>query len=114
MIFHFVKIMDDLKLFHKKPQKTINHPNFLKRIPQILNKKYGGLRGPENVEILEFQKVEISKIQIFQGCSRIFLVLFEINSREIRGSRVHYGSKKSEMLEVPRIIQKVLGYDRGP
>ena len=92
----------------KNTQKPINHPKFLKRIPQIWYKKYGGLRGPENVEILAFQKVEISKIQIFQGCSSIFLVFFEVNSWEIRGSRVHYGSKKSKILKVPRIIQKVL------
>ena len=98
----------------KNTQKTINHTKFLRRILQIIYKKYGGLIGPKNGEILEFQKVEISKIQIFQGCSRIFLVFFEVNSWEIRGDRVHYGSKKSKILKVPRIIQKVLGYDRGP
>ena len=47
--------------------------------------KIWGVIGPKNVEILEFQKVEISKIQIFQGCSSIFLVFFEVNSREIWG-----------------------------
>ena len=77
MIFHFVKIMDDLKLFNQKnTQKPINHTKFLRRILQIIYKKYGGLIGPKNGEILEFQKVEISKIMIFQGCSRIFSCIF--------------------------------------
>ena len=81
MIFHFVKIMDDLELFNKKtPKIRFDDDIFLGVIPQILYKKYGGLIGPKNGEILEFQKVEISKIQIFQGCSSIFLVFFEVNS----------------------------------
>ena len=66
LISHFVKIMDDLKLFHQKnTQKPINHPKCLRRIPEIWYKKYGGLLGPKNVKILEFQKVEIWKDNMF-------------------------------------------------
>ena len=36
--------------------------------------KYGGLRGPKNDEFLEFQKVEISKIQFFQGSYSMFCI----------------------------------------
>ena len=60
----------------KNTQNPINRQDFLRRIPQIWYKKYGGLIGPKNVEILEFQKVEISKIQMFQGCSSIFSCIF--------------------------------------
>ena len=81
MISHFVKIMDDLKLFNEKTPKIrfdalICWGQFLK----YDTKKYGVLIGPKNVEILEFQKVEISQIQIFQGCSSMFLVFVGINS----------------------------------
>ena len=65
MISHFVKIMDDLELSHQKTPKTINHPKFFRSNSQNIIQKYGGVIGPKNVEILEFQKVEISKIQIF-------------------------------------------------
>ena len=93
----------------KNTEKPINHPKFLRRIPQILYKKYGGLIGPKNWEILEFQKVEISKIQIFQGCSLIFLVFFEVNSWEIRGSRAHLGSKKCRNFGSSKIHLKSSG-----
>ena len=78
----------------KNTRNPLRTYDFVGAIPQIWYKKYGGLRGPENVEILEFQKVEISKIQIFRGCSSIFSCIFKVNSWEIRDSRVHYGSKK--------------------
>ena len=57
----------------------------------------GVLIGPKNVEILEFQKVEISKIQICQGCSLIFLVFFEVIIHEkygVQGSTT--GPKKQK------------------
>ena len=48
MIFHFVKIMDDLKLFQGKTPKI--------RFDDAI---FGGrLIGQKNVKILEFQKVE--------------------------------------------------------
>ena len=109
MIFHFVKIMDDLEFFHQNTsKKRLIIRRFWGEFLKYYTKNMWGLRGPKNLEILEFQKVEISKIQIFQGCSLIFSCIFEVDSWEIRGSRVHYGSKKSKNLEVPKSIQKVL------
>ena len=60
----------------KNTKNTLRWWHFFGAIPEIWYKKYGGLRGPKNVEILEFQKVEISKIHIFQGCSSIFSCIF--------------------------------------
>ena len=80
MIFHFVKIMDDLELFHQKtPKIKLDALIFLGEFLKYDTKNMGVKRS-KNVEILEFQKVEISKIQIFQGCSLIFLVFFEVKS----------------------------------
>ena len=115
MILHFVKIMGLPELFHENSfQKRLELKSFLERITKILFKKMWGDHNSKKLKILEFQKVEISQIQIFQGCSSIFLVFFEVKSPWKGGVRVHYGSKKSKILKVPRIIQKVLGYDRGP
>ena len=80
MISHCVQIMDDLKLFTgKTPKIRFDDAIFLGQFLKC-DTKIWGLRGPKNVEILEFQKIEISKIQIFQVCSLIFLVFFEVNS----------------------------------
>ena len=77
MIFHFVKIMDDLELFNKKtPKIRFDDDICLGQFLKYYTKKYGGLIGPKNGEILEFQKVEICQIQIFQGCSSIFSCIF--------------------------------------
>ena len=58
MIFHFVKIMDDLELLHRKnSEQTINHPKLLRRVREIWYKKYGGLIGPKNVKIPDGQKI---------------------------------------------------------
>ena len=43
MIFHFVKIMDDLELFHN------NHTKFLRRIPQII---YKNMVPPQDADSL--------------------------------------------------------------
>ena len=60
MISHFVKIMDDLKLFHQKTtKKRLIIRSFLGGKCQNMIQNYGGLIGSKNVEILEFQKVEI-------------------------------------------------------
>ena len=72
MIFHFVKIMDDLKLFKGKTPKIRFGDAIFWGNSWNMIQKYGGLIGPKNVKILEFQKVEISKIHIFQWCSLIF------------------------------------------
>ena len=81
MIFHFVKIMYDLELFKgKTPQIRFDDAILLEQFLKYNTKKLGGLRGAKNVEILEFQKVEISKIQNFQRCSLIFLVFFKVIS----------------------------------
>ena len=63
-----------------------------------------GLRGPKNVEILEFQKVEISKIPIFQGCSLIFLYFLEKNHAKygVQGSTT--GPNNADLFEVPKSI----------
>ena len=77
MIFHFVKIMDDLELFNQKtPKIRFDDAILLGQFLKYDTKNMGGLRGPKNVEILEFQKVEISKIHMFQGCSLIFSCIF--------------------------------------
>ena len=70
----------------KNTQKPINHTKFLRRLHQIWYKKYGGLIGQKNGEILEFQKVEISKIQIFQRFSLIFSCIFSSISMINTGS----------------------------
>ena len=55
---------------------------------------------------------QISKIHIFQGCSSTFSCIFEVNSWEIRGSRVHYGSKTSRFLRSSKIHPKSIGIDQ--
>ena len=60
MISHFVKIMDDLKLFHQKTTKNrLIIRSFFGGKCQNMIQNYWRLIGPKNVEILEFQKVEI-------------------------------------------------------
>ena len=60
MISHFVKIMDDSKLFHQKTTKNrlIIRSLFGGKCQNMIQ-NYGGLIGPKNVKILEFQKVEM-------------------------------------------------------
>ena len=92
----------------KNTKNPINRQNFLKRIPEIWYKKYGGVIGQKNVEILEFQKVEMCQHNEFLKWFPIFLIFFEIFPWEIRGVRAHYGSKKLKKKEVLKSIQKVL------
>ena len=66
---------------------------------------------PKVSKISKISKIAILRFlqMIFsQDVPRFFLVFFEVSSWDIRGSRVHYGSKKLKILEVPRIIRKVL------
>ena len=73
MISHFVKNIDDLKLFHEKtPKIRFDALIFVGAIPEIWYKKYGGLIGPKNVEILEFQKVEMCQDNEFLKWFPIF------------------------------------------
>ena len=59
MISHFVKIMDDLNLFDQKtPKIKFDALICLGQFPKY-DTKIWGLRGPKNVQILEFQKVEM-------------------------------------------------------
>ena len=67
MISHFVKIMDDLKLFHQKTQQNqIRRFDLLGAIPQIRFKKYKKNQGTslKNMDLgylnfLEFQNFSI-------------------------------------------------------
>ena len=57
MIFHFVKIMDDLELFNKKHQKYASMMTFFGGNSSNIIQKIWGVNKSKNVEILEFQKV---------------------------------------------------------
>ena len=59
----------------KNTQNTINHPKCLRIIPQIWYKNMGVNRS-KKCQNLEFQKVDISKIQICQACSLICSCIF--------------------------------------
>ena len=52
--------MDDLELCNEKtPKLRFGDAIFLGQFLKYDTKNIGGLRGPEHVEILEFQKVEL-------------------------------------------------------
>ena len=76
MISHFVQIMDDLELFKgKTPKIRFDDAICLGNSSNMIQKIWGVNRSKDG-ESLEFQKVEISQIQIFQGCSSIFPCIF--------------------------------------
>ena len=101
IIFHFVKIMDRWEFFHEKNTKNpLRSEDFL-----------GQFNRSKNVKILEFQKVELWKDNDFL---RWFLIFSCISWSKIVMKRRGQDPQKVKILEAPRIIQKVLEYDRGP
>ena len=96
--FHHIIILQN----QKNQKKTKVHKNNKK-----LDVRYTGLPT-----ILRFSDSQISQIHIFQGCSSIFLVFFEVISWQIRGSRVHYGSKKFRNFRSSQNHPKSIGIDQ--
>ena len=81
MIFHFVKIMDDLELFNQKtPKIRFDDDIFFGVIPEILYKKYGGLIGQKNLKFWNSRKLRYPKSRFFKDVPVFFLVFFEVNS----------------------------------
>ena len=65
----------------------------------------------------DFRKYEIFRFSdihnpYFSRTFPYFLVCFEVNSRQIRGSRVHYGSKKCRSFGSSKIHLKSSGIDQ--
>ena len=58
------------------------------------------------------QILRYPKSIFFKDVPTFFLVFFEVNSWQIRGSRVHYGSKKSQNFRSSKIHPKSIGIDQ--
>ena len=90
-----------------------NSSSRISKTSEILNfknSKSGRLRFPESGEFSNFQILRYEKY--FSKMFPHFLVFFEVNSWQIRGSRVHYRSKKCRNFRSSKIHLKSSGIDQ--
>ena len=87
MIFHFVKIMDVLKLLHQKTPKIKFDALIVLRQFLKYDTKIWRVKRSKNVKLLEFQKVEICQDNEFLRRFPIVLIFFGVFSQEIQGVR---------------------------